>query len=92
MATSFFVLTIKDVETNTPKFKARFVAHGNRDAEKNRLVHDSTAARQSSVKLLVALASVMGVDVWTDDISQAYCILRQQALCCARHIYAQIGN
>ncbi len=72
MITGSFVLTIKDVETNTPTFKERFVAHSNRDAEKNQLVHDSTTARQSSVRLLVDLASVMDFDVWTDEISQAY--------------------
>ncbi len=72
MITGSFVLTIKDVETETPTFRARFVAHGNRDAVKNQLIHDSTTARQSSVAVLVLLASVMGFDVWTDEISQVY--------------------
>ncbi len=54
------------------RFQACFVAHGNRDSEKDQLVHDSTPARQSSVRLLVAMAAIMGFEVWTEDISQAY--------------------
>ena len=67
-----FVFAIKDVETDKPIFKARFVAHGHRDAEKHNLVHDSNNFRQSSVRLLMALAAIMGFDVWTEGISQAY--------------------
>lgn len=44
-------------------FKARFVAHGNHDSEKHKVVHDSTTARNSFVGLLVALAALMGFDV-----------------------------
>ncbi len=40
--------------------------------QKNQLIHNSTTAHQSSVRLLVALASVMGFGLWTEDISQAY--------------------
>ena len=63
MLTGSFLLIMKDVETNTATFKARFVAHGIRDAESNQLVHDSTTARQSSVRLFVTLAFVMDFDV-----------------------------
>jgi len=67
-----FVITIKNVETTEPMFKARFVAHGNRDSEKYQLVHNITTTRPSSVRLLVAIASIMGFDIWSEDISQAY--------------------
>ena len=66
-----FLIAIKDVGTGKSIFKARFVAHGHRDVEKHNLVHDSTNVRQSSV-LLIALAAIMGFDVWTKDISPAY--------------------
>ncbi len=58
--TGSFVVTIKDVETENPIFKARFMAHGNRDSERDQLVHDSTTARQISVRLLIAMAAIMG--------------------------------
>lgn len=67
-----FVITIKNAETDKPVFKARYVIHGNRDREKDTLVHSSPTVRQSSVKMIVALASIMGFRIWTQDISQAY--------------------
>ena len=67
-----FTIAIKDVETEKPIFKARFVAHGHRDAGKHDLVHDSTNVRQCSVRLLIAFAAIMGFDFRTEDISQAY--------------------
>ncbi len=72
MITGSFVVTIKNVETESPIFKARFVDHANGDSEKDQLVHDSRTPRQSSVRLLVAMAAIMGSDVWTENRSQAY--------------------
>ena len=56
--TGSFVVTVKDVEIENPIFKPSFVAHGNRDAEKDQLVYDSTTARQSSARLQVALGGI----------------------------------
>ncbi len=49
-----------------------FVAHANRDGDKDQLVYDSTTARHSSVRLLVSMARIMGFDVWNEEMSQAY--------------------
>ena len=67
-----FVVTIKDIETNKPIFKARYVAHGHRDKEKKQLVHNSTTARQSTTRMMLALAAIMGFNVWGQDMTQAY--------------------
>ncbi len=72
MITGSFVVTIKDVETGKPTFKARFVARGNRDSDKDQLIYNSRTILQSSARLLVAIAATTGFDVWTEDISQAY--------------------
>ncbi len=72
MITGSFFVTIKDLEIDNPIFKSRFVAHGNKDYEKDHLFHDSTTSHQSSMRLLVAMAAIMGFDIWTEDISQAY--------------------
>ena len=72
MIAGSFVVTTKDVETEKPISKARFVAHAIRESKKDHLVHNSTTARQSSVRLLVAITAIMRFGVRTEDISQAY--------------------
>ncbi len=72
MITGSFVVTIEDVETENPIFEARFVAQGNRDSERDQLVQDSTTACQSTVHQLVAMATIIGFDVWTVDTSHDY--------------------
>ncbi len=67
-----FVIAVKDVETDKPIFKARSIAHGHRDAGKHNLVHDSTNVRQSSIRMLIAPAAIMGFDIWTENISQTH--------------------
>ena len=41
----YFVIIIKNVETEKPTFKARFETHGNKDSEENQLMQNSTIAR-----------------------------------------------
>lgn len=67
-----FVLCIKNKGSGGEGFKARFVVQGHRDREKSRLVHTSSNLRQSSVRLLTALAAVLGFRVWSQDVTQAY--------------------
>ena len=67
-----FVLAVKNPSTKEEVYKARFVVQGHRDRDKAILVHASPNLRQESVRLLFAIASIMGFSVWTQDISQAY--------------------
>lgn len=68
---SRFVLAIKH-EDGKEVFKARFVLGGHRDRDKRRMLHSATALSQTSMRLLLAVASIFGLDVWTTDVAQAY--------------------
>ncbi len=81
------------MEKDNPIFKARFVAHCHRDGEKTSHVHDSTIVRQSSVRLLIALAAIMGFHVRTKDIFRSYRqsaseILREEYMRPNKHLQA----
>lgn len=70
--TGGFVITIIDTETDQPRFKARFVAHGNRDRYKSNLVHIRTTLKHASTRIIIALAACFGLRIWSQDISQTY--------------------
>jgi hypothetical protein len=75
------VLSIKH-EDGTEKFKARFCLHGHRDFMKKSMVHTSTQLSHSSTRLILAVAAVLGFDLWSTDVNQAYlqsaCRLKQE--------------
>jgi Reverse transcriptase (RNA-dependent DNA polymerase) len=67
---SRFVPAIK-TKDGKDVLKARFVLGGHRDRDKNKLVH-STTFKQSSVRLALASVAIMGFDVISADVIQAY--------------------
>ena len=67
-----FVLSLKNANSPREKAKARYVAQGFKDLEKPFLVHNTTALRQSSIKLILSVASLLNFRVFTHDITQAY--------------------
>lgn len=67
-----FVMDIKDVETNKPFYKARFVVQGHRDQYKENLVHNSTKVRHSSIRTIVAIAALFGFRICTQDVANTY--------------------
>jgi hypothetical protein len=52
--------------------KARFVLGGHKDRDKRHIVHNATNLKQSSIRILLALASFLGFNIWSTDINQAY--------------------
>lgn len=52
--------------------KARIVVQGFRNPMKQLAVHNSPNLRQDWSRLVLALASIFGVEVWPLDISQAF--------------------
>ena len=79
-----FVLSIKNVDTADELFKARFVAQGHRDRDKNTLVHTATSLRHRSIRIIVALAVILGFKLWTQDVKQAFLQSKQPL---AREVY-----
>jgi hypothetical protein len=67
-----FVLTIKNIGTESETYKARYVVQGHRDKEKGYLVHNSTTVRQNSVRLILSTAATFGFCIWSQDVRQAY--------------------
>ena len=45
--------------------RAKFVMGGHRDRDKHTVVQNSVNAKQSSIRLLVALATMLGFDIWS---------------------------
>ena len=67
-----FVLALKSTEDNNVKYKARYVIGGHRDRLKHMMVHSTSTLQPASIRLLLALATVHGFDIWTSDVRQAY--------------------
>jgi hypothetical protein len=57
------VLTIKDSGTDREIWKARYVIQGHRDQEKEIMVRSSTNVQQRSLRLIFALATIMGFKI-----------------------------
>ena len=68
---SRFVLAIKHAD-GTTRYKARFVLGGHKDKMKNFMLHSASSLSQTSVRMLLALSAILGFEVWSTDVDQAY--------------------
>ena len=66
------VKVIKRFNTADASAKARFVAQGNTGKANAFVVHNLSALRQSSTKILVSTSAVLGFRVFSHDVNQAY--------------------
>lgn len=66
------IISIKDPNTKEERYKASFVMQGHLDKDKPYLVHTSPNLRQEAVRMLFAITSLMGFELWTQYISQPY--------------------
>lgn len=67
-----FVLALKSTVVGTVKHKARFLIGGHRDKLKFYMVHSSQTLQPASIRLLLALETFFGFEIWTADVTQAY--------------------
>ena len=63
-----FVLAIKSSEDGQVMFKARYVIGGHRNRMKDMMVHSATSLQPQSIRLLLALATMFGFNIWTADV------------------------
>jgi hypothetical protein len=52
-------------------YKAGFVNGGHRDQRKNHFVHTAPSLSHTSVRLLLAIASTFGGNLWAEDVKLA---------------------
>jgi Reverse transcriptase (RNA-dependent DNA polymerase) len=69
---SRFVLAIKYSATGEKKCKARFTVGGHKDRLKHSMVHTESNLSPTSIRMLLAVASILGMDIWCENVKQAY--------------------
>ena len=67
-----FVLSIQSTEDVQVRFKARYVISAHRDRFKALMVHSAATLQPQSIRLLLALAAIHGLDIWSSDVRHAY--------------------
>lgn len=66
-----FVLALMNEDSGKEVFKAPFVVWGHRDKNKDILIYESSTVKQSSTRLLIAVAAIFRFNVWSHDLRQA---------------------
>jgi hypothetical protein len=49
-----------------------YVIHGHRDQEKEIMVRSFTNIQERSLRIVFALTGILGIKIWTQDVTQAY--------------------
>ena len=66
------VLALKSTIDGKVRYKERCVIGGRRDNMKHFLVHDAENIRPSSVRILLALTTILEFGVWSNDVRLVY--------------------
>ena len=66
------ILAIKNPNTPTERYKARFIVQGHKDREKEFLIHTSKTIRYKNIRLILTISAAMNFEVWSQDVTQAY--------------------
>lgn len=67
-----FVLANKNCRTDQEHCKERFVVIEHTDQGKNLPVHSFTNAKPQMMRPLASTAAVVGIKIWSEDVSPAY--------------------
>ena len=69
--TARFFLAIKSTSYGDIKYKARYVVRGHRKIMKHFMVHSAQTLQASSIRILIALASVFHFKIQSTDVKLA---------------------
>ena len=69
---SRFALATRKNDDGYEIYKARYVLGSHNNRGKRSVVHSATTMKQSSIRLMLALATIFGDDMWATDIYQYY--------------------
>lgn len=67
-----FVLAIRDAGTKNKIYKARFTVQSYTGDEKQMLVHACSNLKQQTIRIPIAIATLFGFKIWSQDVSKAY--------------------
>lgn len=79
-----YFLAFKSTEDDKIKYKARYVIGVHRGMYKYFIVYSTSTLQPQPIKLLLTLAAVFGIDIWTSDVRQ---VNLQSAETLARHVF-----
>lgn len=65
-------LSIKNKDLDKEVNKAKYIVQGHKDIEKGVLVHNSANVKMTSIRILLTLAAIFSLKIWSRDVSQAY--------------------
>lgn len=67
-----FALVIKQAETGDINLEVRFILGNHSDRENHQFFHYTAIVQTSPFRLIFALATILGFDAWSLDVSQAH--------------------
>lgn len=69
---SRFALAIKNRRADHELFKARLIAQGHLDNDKDALLKYAPAVMRCNVRMMLSMAAIFGYPIWARDVKQAY--------------------
>jgi Reverse transcriptase (RNA-dependent DNA polymerase) len=76
-----FIKQLKDIDTPTPRKKARMVEVSAYDPDKRFLITHAPTVRKSSARLVCAIAASVNANVWTRVVTQAFFQADKKPMC-----------
>lgn len=65
-------MAIKNPNTGTERYKARFIVQVHKDREREFLFHTSKTVRYRNIRRMLTLSVSLKLDVWFQDVTKSY--------------------